>query len=520
MIANPRRIVLGALGFSVSGILALLLALSLFAYPSADDFCLAVRASQLGFREAQGYWYNNWTGRFFSTAVISAFVAGRDIVGIYWLAAILVLLLTLASFVILVWSIAHERHSWLQDPASQCDSDRALRGDHAGSCANVLLVDRQLHLPARQRLLRRARCAADLARDGRICEEQPARTHRSIACGRRRDRLERSFVAADVDHAVGRHSGCIPNPSSLAIRVGSFACRRLGRSARQRHGTRQRDTRCQHGRGRAASPRSMGRGACLSTMDSVARAVLAVGYRNVGVGAHPALDDGTFKPELLYSNGKFDKRFLAVPIAWVALMFLLSLIGFVINRYPLPERAESVVALVFLLGWFPSFIVLAHYLLGRQAGSGRRSTCRDRRCSSLHRAAGLAQHLRGVQGCLSRIPLRRGDAGALQDVASEAGPSGQRGGCCQHLEAAAHAVRDGLRDRSAGHQERVRRRILRRQIDHARRTCEMTQRRGRRNGMHPEAVQSTRHRPWPFAFPRARHHDRPDDAAGDRLRAR
>jgi hypothetical protein len=30
----------------------------------------------------------------------------------------------------------------------------------------------------------------------------------------------------------------------------------------------------------------------------------------------------------------------------------------------LPERAESVVWLVFLLGWYPSFIVIAHFLAG------------------------------------------------------------------------------------------------------------------------------------------------------------
>jgi len=76
---------------------------------------------------------------------------------------------------------------------------------------------------------------------------------------------------------------------------------------------------------------------------------------------------GPISQRLLYSNGKFDKRFLALPILCVGLMFLLNAVGFLVNRYPLPERAESVTGLVFVLGWYPSFVVLAHYWFGERA---------------------------------------------------------------------------------------------------------------------------------------------------------
>ena len=67
---------------------------------------------------------------------------------------------------------------------------------------------------------------------------------------------------------------------------------------------------------------------------------------------------------LLYRDGTFDRRYLQFPVVWTTAYLVLSLLGFVVNRYPLPERAESVLWLLFLLGWFPSAIILAHCLTG------------------------------------------------------------------------------------------------------------------------------------------------------------
>ncbi len=65
-----------------------------------------------------------------------------------------------------------------------------------------------------------------------------------------------------------------------------------------------------------------------------------------------------------YPEGKFDRRFLFLPAMWIATIFALNAIGFMINRYPLPERAASVVWLSFMLGWYPSFVILFHFLAG------------------------------------------------------------------------------------------------------------------------------------------------------------
>jgi len=66
----------------------------------------------------------------------------------------------------------------------------------------------------------------------------------------------------------------------------------------------------------------------------------------------------------LYREGRFDRRCLLLPAACGGAYVVLSLLGFVVNRYPLPERAESILWVFFLLGWLPSGVVLAHGLAG------------------------------------------------------------------------------------------------------------------------------------------------------------
>lgn len=46
------------------------------------------------------------------------------------------------------------------------------------------------------------------------------------------------------------------------------------------------------------------------------------------------------------------------------MILVLNAPGFIINRHPLPERAESVIWLLVMLGWYPTFIIIAHCLAG------------------------------------------------------------------------------------------------------------------------------------------------------------
>ena len=45
--------------------------LSLFIFPSADDYCFNVKSKELGFFNAQRFWFMNWTGRYFATMILS-----------------------------------------------------------------------------------------------------------------------------------------------------------------------------------------------------------------------------------------------------------------------------------------------------------------------------------------------------------------------------------------------------------------------------------------------------------------
>src|SRR5262245_2244580 len=47
--------------------------LSLFSQPVGDDFCNAAKSLDLGFWNAQVFWYQNHTGRYFGQAVISIY---------------------------------------------------------------------------------------------------------------------------------------------------------------------------------------------------------------------------------------------------------------------------------------------------------------------------------------------------------------------------------------------------------------------------------------------------------------
>ena len=73
--------------------------------PSADDFDFAVKVINYGFVDSQYSWYSTWTGRYSSTAIISAFVLFFDILTQYWLVPSVLMLLTYASFYLFIYNV-------------------------------------------------------------------------------------------------------------------------------------------------------------------------------------------------------------------------------------------------------------------------------------------------------------------------------------------------------------------------------------------------------------------------------
>lgn len=361
-----HRIIPAALVLSVSAVSALMLALSLFAYPSADDFCLAVKLDRLGFGGAQAWWYQNWTGRYVSTAAISAFVAGGDLVEIYRFAAIAVLLLTFAGFAFLVWSLGRDRYSrrtvllaagvvsvlFMASTPDPAQTFYWLTGSFTYQLGNVfvvvllaLLVWRETRLTANTFLVAAAFVASAIAAVAAVGSNELSllisvltlSAGTFVAFWKRRD--SRYYWAALAAIALAAALVSVTAPGN-GVRAASM----------QGDGQIRLD-------------------AGLAALAYVPWTLLRVLYwlSNIGIWASALIllwATAPFTRRLLYSNDKFDKRFLALPIAWVLLVLLLNAVGFLVNRYPLPERAESVVALVFLLGWYPSFVVLAHYGFG------------------------------------------------------------------------------------------------------------------------------------------------------------
>ncbi|RUQ33333.1 MAG: hypothetical protein EKK71_16635, partial [Candidatus Competibacteraceae bacterium] len=61
-LSRAEQVLLSALAITVTAIIALFIALSFFNVPAADDFCFAAKARELGFLDAQVYWYQHWAG--------------------------------------------------------------------------------------------------------------------------------------------------------------------------------------------------------------------------------------------------------------------------------------------------------------------------------------------------------------------------------------------------------------------------------------------------------------------------
>ncbi|HXE95466.1 MAG TPA: DUF6056 family protein [Dongiaceae bacterium] len=83
--------------------ISIYITLGFCAQPSADDFDFAYKVYHSGFLDSQYSWYNTWTGRYASTAAISAFVACFDFMKYYWLIPSFLIPATFASFYLFVY---------------------------------------------------------------------------------------------------------------------------------------------------------------------------------------------------------------------------------------------------------------------------------------------------------------------------------------------------------------------------------------------------------------------------------
>ncbi|CDH47370.1 hypothetical protein [Candidatus Contendibacter odensensis] len=106
-----NKVLIAILAIVVIAVLILFITLSLFDYPSADDFCYAAKAKQLGFIEAQVFWYQHWSGRYTLNLVYTAFTLSGDIFKIYRFPPIILLVSTWLGFAFLTAKITQSKLS-------------------------------------------------------------------------------------------------------------------------------------------------------------------------------------------------------------------------------------------------------------------------------------------------------------------------------------------------------------------------------------------------------------------------
>jgi len=363
---SANHILIGILTLVVTAVLALFISLSFFNHPAADDFCFAAKARQLGFIDAQVFWYENWSGRYTLNAVWTAIMLSGDIVKNYPLPAIILLLSTWLSFSFLTARISQNRLSapfifllggvwtvlFISGTPDPAQTFYWLGGSITYQMANIILILLLGLLfwretSAKSHLLRTglfALCSLLVIAVIGTNEISLLLTGIVLFCG--------AFYSVR-----GKRDSCAFWIGLLLIAGGAALVSILAPGNYQRYA------------GIGGNDPLLRPAAWLAVMLYLPWVGLRLLYwlSNLGLWASAFIVLAATFPTArtwFYLDGRFDRRFLFLPALWIAAIFALNAIGFLINRYPLPERAASVVWLLFILGWYPSFVILFHFLVG------------------------------------------------------------------------------------------------------------------------------------------------------------
>ncbi len=361
------QILIGILAVVVAAVLALFIALSFFNYPAADDFCFAAKARQLGFLGAQVFWYEHWSGRYTLNSVWTAIMLSGDIVHTYRFPPIILLIATGLGFSFLTAKIAHSYHlsapfvlllggvwtvlfiAGAPDPAQ---TFYWLGGSITYQMANIFLIF-LLGL-----LVWRETTATNSKLRTWIFMLSSLLVITTVGANEISLLLTGAILCCGTFHAVWmKRDSRTFWTTLLLIALGAALISVLAPGNYQRYAGIGGDD---------SLPRPVPWLAMLLYLPWVALRLL-YWLSNLGLWASAFIVLVATFPMArawLHIEGKFNRRFLILPALWIVTIFILNALGFLINRYPLPERAESVVWLLFLLGWYPSFIIFFHFLAG------------------------------------------------------------------------------------------------------------------------------------------------------------
>ncbi|MFO1422663.1 MAG: DUF6056 family protein [Candidatus Competibacteraceae bacterium] len=358
---------IGILIFIVAAVITLFIALSFFDYPSADDFCYAAKARQLGFFGAQAFWYENWSGRYTLNFTYTAFSLLGDIFKIYHFPPIILLISTWLGFCFVIAKVSRGQISklfifltggictvlFISGTPNIAQTFYWPGGSFTYQIPNVLLLFLLGLLIWRE--------TTAIGKYTRILIFSLSSLLVIIIIGAN----EISLLLTDAILFCGTVHALWTQRDSrafwiglLLIAIGAALVSVSAPGNYQRYASLDNVTQLRLTPG-------------LATLLYPPWVVLRLLYwlSNLGLWASAFIILVITFPAAktrLYSNGSFKRSFLIFPALWIIMIFVLNGVGFVINRYPLPDRAESVVWLLFLLGWYPSFIILTHFTVGRK----------------------------------------------------------------------------------------------------------------------------------------------------------
>jgi hypothetical protein len=350
------------IGIVALGIYCLFAALSYFSFPAADDFAYFDQVHRLGFWAAQREWYMQWSGRYTATAVMSILSKLPEAEHYYYVGPLSAITLSLvAIFVFFRWLAGHNLSlltTWV--------------------CSLTFWAIYISGLP---------NVAQSLYWDMGIADYQVANVSllMLLAVAARRELCEAAnsffatlrFLAAALITIIAVGSNELTTIAVLTILAALLilAVRFRRTSARFWLAILIIGTICTFisvlAPGNAVRAASLTSNGIIRPPAWVAAIIFIpwVMLRVIDWLANPALWASAVLlyfatraqcHRLLYRGGHFQNRWLYLPATWGFLLFAMYGIGFLVNHYPLPDRAECVVYLVFLLGCYPTLIMLFH----------------------------------------------------------------------------------------------------------------------------------------------------------------
>lgn len=347
---------------------ATLMTLAYFAFPIADDFCYAVRVRALGFIPAQTDWYFGWSGRFTATALLSAIALMGDIVRVYSAVLVATQVVTFISLWVLVMALRNRFGfqrplltaltlyvvflTGLPDIAQYLYWESGLAGYAVGNAATLLLLAIMVNCAPRGFSGRGVTGVLMFGAANLLVVAAMGSNEVTV--------LAVIALLTATTALAAHHDRRRAAPWAwlllLAVVCGSFALAAPGNFVRAQSLASD---------GTLRPSRALAAGLFLPWF--ALRTLHWLGNPGIWASAMVVMLWGRERfHQLICPGGIFNTRWLWVPPLWLLTLAGLTAIGFAVNCYPLPERAESVVWLMFLVGWYPSFIILLEYLGNRR----------------------------------------------------------------------------------------------------------------------------------------------------------